>query len=130
MEEKKITYEEAQANLPIYDKPEVNRVIFQGYVIGNVFFKETEFTHVVNFNVCNRKQYRDKVIPTTFRVKCFNALADFVEKKIKSGMYVEINGALRVDVFTPEGGEVHVEHSILAHNIELAQSEALKYESV
>ena len=86
-------------------------VTFQGWVGGDVTYRETQQGNVANFRVGStpriRRRNGDWVDgPTSwFSVSCWRSLADHVRDSVHKGEPVLVHGRLRTDVWTREDGQ-------------------------
>ena len=84
-------------------------------------------TAIAQFGIaCNRrfKNKDGKYDVDFFEVSCFNGTAKFVEKYMDKGTKVEVSGRLQLDKWTDKDGKQNSRVSIVASDIEFAESKA------
>ena len=111
-------------------------VTFQGWVGGDVVYRETREGNVANFRVGStprvRKRNGDWVdgLTSWFSVSCWRGLAENVRDSVKKGDPVIVHGRLRTDVWKREDGELSttyvVEAQFVGHDLSRGTSVFLR----
>ena len=79
----------------------INKATIQGRVGSDPEIKEFENGKLASFSVATNEGYKNKsgdwVDKTTWhKIKCFGSLAAFVEKHVKKGMIVNVEGSIDI----------------------------------
>lgn len=94
-------------------------VTFQGWVGGDVVFRDTKEGHVANLRVACTPRIRRKGEWTDgqtswFSVACWRALADNVRESVRKGDPVIVHGRLRTDVWQREDNKISTTYVVEA----------------
>jgi single-strand DNA-binding protein len=111
-------------------------VTFQGWVGGDVVYRETREGNVANFRVGStprlRKRNGDWVdgLTSWFSVSAWRGLAENVRDSVRKGDPVIVHGRLRTDVWKREDGELSttyvVEAQFVGHDLSRGTSAFLR----
>lgn len=101
-------------------------VTFQGWVGGDVIYRETKDGNVANFRVAStprlkrRGEWMDGET-TWYSVSAWRALADNIRDSVKRGDPVLVHGRMRTDTWKREDGQTSVtlvvEASLVGHDL-------------
>lgn len=105
----------------------MNSVNISGRLTRKPDMRTSGETTIAQFGIaCNRrfKNKDGKYDVNFFEVSCFNGLAKFAEKYLDKGIKVEVSGRLQYDKWTDKDGKQNSRISIVANDIEFAESKA------
>lgn len=111
-------------------------VTFQGWVGGDVTYRDTKDGSVANFRVGSTPRIRRRSgewvdgETTWFSVSCWRTLAENVRDSVKKGDAVVVHGRFRADVWKREDGQTSttfvVDATVIGHDLNRGQSTFLK----
>lgn len=105
----------------------MNSVNISGRLTRKPDMRTSGETAIAQFGIANNRRYKNKegkYDVDFFEVSCFNGLAKFAEKYLDKGIKVEISGRLQYDKWTDKDGKQNSRVSIVASDIEFAESKA------
>jgi len=110
-------------------------VTFQGWVGGDVVYRDTKDGNVANFRVASTPRLKRKGEwsdgdTTWYSVSAWRGLADNIRDSVKKGDAMVVHGRLRTDSWTREDGQTSntllVEASFVGHDLSRGTSAFLK----